>query len=62
MTKSTLCALLFVPLLSAADLMVRVTDPQNHAIPSATVSLIARDGERRTLSTDMNGSCRFTAR
>ena len=45
---------------SAADVLVRVTDPHNSAIPSATVSLISRNGERRTLTADSSGTCYFT--
>src|SRR5580704_2148352 len=45
----------------AADVSVRVMDPHKDPIPAATVSLISRDGERRTLTTDSNGACRFTA-
>lgn len=44
----------------AADVTVSVVDPHKAAIPSATVSLIARDSERRILNTDANGSCKFT--
>ncbi|MGH8337977.1 MAG: carboxypeptidase-like regulatory domain-containing protein, partial [Gammaproteobacteria bacterium] len=39
---------------------MRVTDPHNSAIPSATISLISRNGERRVLTADSNGTCRFT--
>jgi vitamin B12 transporter len=45
----------------AADVSVRVMDPHQDPIPAATVSLISRDGERRTLTTDSSGACRFTA-
>ncbi len=45
----------------AADVSVRVMDLHKDPIPAATVSLISRDGERRTLTTDSNGACRFTA-
>jgi vitamin B12 transporter len=45
----------------AADVSVRVVDPQRVAVPAATVSLIARDGGRRTLVTDGNGAGTFSA-
>lgn len=56
----------FLPVIAAAlagatDLTVRITDIQAGAIPGATVSLISRHGERRVLTTDIAGSCRFTA-
>lgn len=66
MTKPILL-LLYFPLLAlprpvaASDLRVNVKDPQNQIISAASVSLITRDGERQTLTTNANGSCRFTA-
>jgi len=42
-----------------ADVTVHVTDPQDRAVASATVSLTTRSGERRTLATDEKGVCRF---
>lgn len=44
---------------SAADVTVQVIDPHKDPIPAATVHLMARDGERQTLTTDATGSCRF---
>ena len=46
---------------AAPDISVHVLDSKLGAIPGATVSLISRDGDRRTLTTDSNGSCRFAA-
>src|SRR5712664_2161347 len=64
MTKSLLPSLLCFALpamLAAADVSVRVTGPHNTPIPAATISLISRNGgQNRSLSTDANGSCRFT--
>jgi vitamin B12 transporter len=45
---------------AAADLSVRINDPHHDAIPAATVSLTARDGERHIVTTDAVGVCRFT--
>jgi iron complex outermembrane receptor protein len=58
--KNLLPSVLLSLTLAAADVSVRVTDPHQDAIPSATVSLQSRDGGRRTLTTDSNGFCRFT--
>src|SRR5437762_10066795 len=45
----------------ATNISVRVIDSKNGAILNATVSLVSRDGDRRTLTTDSSGSCRFPA-
>ena len=65
MIRSLLPSLLYftlpVMLARAAEVSVHVTDPHNTPIPSATISLISRSGgQNRSLSTDANGSCRFT--
>jgi iron complex outermembrane receptor protein len=52
--------LAFAATLMAADVSVRVTDHRDATVPGAIVSLIARDGERRVLTTDAAGKCRFT--
>src|SRR5215471_6316349 len=52
--------LAFAATLMAADVSVRVTDHRAATVPGAIVSLIARDGERRVLTTDAAGKCRFT--
>jgi vitamin B12 transporter len=44
---------------NAADVTVHVTDSHNDAIPAAHIHLIARDGERQTLTTDATGLCVF---
>ena len=63
--KSIVCASLSLSLLAAlaaaADLSVRVIDPQQAPIPAATVSLISRDGARRVATTDAGGASVFTA-
>ena len=59
--RPALLLLSCLPLLSAADLTVRVNDPANRAVPAASVSLTARNGDRRTLSTDDAGACRFAS-
>jgi vitamin B12 transporter len=43
----------------AADVSVHVVDSQKAAIGNATVALVSRDGERRALTTDAAGACRF---
>src|SRR5437016_5952466 len=43
------------------DISVRVTDARNGVIPGANVTLTSRSGDRRTLTTDSSGSCRFSA-
>lgn len=48
-------------LAGAADLSVHVIDSQNGAIANATVELISRDGEQRTLTTDVAGACKFAS-
>ncbi len=63
MTKlcSLLCFLVAALTANAADVSARITDPQSKPIPAATISLIPRNGgESRNLTTDSNGSCRFT--
>jgi vitamin B12 transporter len=55
-----LLSLLFAAPAIAADVSVRVVDPQQAAVPAATVSLIAREGGRRTLATDASGACKFS--
>src|SRR5260370_41522998 len=64
MTTSLLPSLLCFALpamLAAADVSVRVTGPHNTPIPAATISLISRNGgQNRSLSTDANGSFRFS--
>jgi len=58
--RSLICFVLPAMLAKAAEVSVHVTDPHNTPIPSATISLISRNGSRnRSLSTDANGSCRF---
>ena len=43
------------------DILVRVNDSAQAAIPGATVALISSAGTRRTETTDATGSCRFTS-
>ena len=57
MIRSLLPSLLYftlpVMLARAAEVSVHVTDPHNTPIPSATISLISRNGgQSRSLSTD----------
>jgi vitamin B12 transporter len=65
MTKPLLRSLLCLPLVgvlaSAADVSVRIADPHHASISGATISLVSRNGgETRKLTTDSNGSCRFS--
>ncbi len=58
---SILVLILLNQLARAGDVVVRVADPDHAAIQAATVSLVSRNGgETRRLTTDANGSCRFT--
>lgn len=60
MINTRLSALFCLSFLAwGADVTVHVADPQDRAIPSASVSLTSRDGERRTQTTDAKGLCRF---
>lgn len=59
----TRCALplsIVAGLAAAADLSVRVIDPQQAAIPAATVSVVSRGGARRTATTAADGGSNFS--
>ena len=65
MKNYLLLLLLSLTLTAAAapptEIIVRVTDSHQAAVPGATVALISTDGGRRTATTDTSGSCHFTA-
>ena len=55
----TLLLFAFAAAASAATLSVRIADPQQNAIPGAIVVLISPAGQRRALTTGVDGACRF---
>jgi vitamin B12 transporter len=54
-----LSLLCLASLASAADLSVRVVDPHDAPIPGAAISLVSREGENYSLTTNAGGMCRF---
>ena len=59
MIRKSLLMILLAAAASAAGLSVRIVDTQGRAIPGATVSLISRSGESKTLTADAEGGCEF---
>src|SRR5579883_2550805 len=57
--RKSLLMILLAAAASAAGLSVRIVDTQGRAIPGATVSLISRGGESKTLTADAEGGCEF---
>src|SRR5262245_11590934 len=57
--KVCMAVLMATVFASAADISVRVDDSHGGAVSAATVTLISRSGERRTLTTGPEGIARF---